>query len=220
MAGKGFEEMVRGFPEAPLNRQLLQFMLRDYRHPARKINQLVKKQALIRVKNGLFVPGRNSSISGPEPVLTANHLHGPSYISLETALSYWGLIPERVYETCSVTVKRTKTYVTPIGRLSYRHAPLPYYSFGIKSVQLTSRQVVMMASPEKALCDKIVFTAGVIFGGVKPCRQFLVEDIRIDDDALHELDWRQMESWAADSPKRNSIAMLAKTLRLFRQQRV
>lgn len=82
-------------------------------------------------------------------------------------------------------------------------------------MQLTDRQVVMIASPEKALCDKIVMTAGIVLRTVKQTRQFLVEDMRIDEDMLQALDWRQIDSGAGDAPKRGSIAMLGKTLGLL-----
>lgn len=78
------------------------------------------------------MPGAKTNVPKPDPFLIANHLWGPSYISLETALAYWGLIPERVFEISSVTTKPTKTYDTKAGRFSYFHANIPYYSVRIK----------------------------------------------------------------------------------------
>ena len=53
-------------------------------------------------------------LPSPEPFLIANHLRGPSYVSLEAALFYWNLIPERIYEISSATIKTSKTYKTQI----------------------------------------------------------------------------------------------------------
>ncbi|MFT4023094.1 MAG: hypothetical protein QM664_04820 [Flavihumibacter sp.] len=208
-----FSEAVQEYAEGPLTRQLMLDLLKDYRRPNDKINELVKKGELTTVRRGLYVPGPRLKIGRPSNFLVANHLCGPSYISLESALSYWGLIPERVYETSSVTVKTGRRYETPIGRFSYTHAPLPYYAFGIRSVALTERQAVMIASPEKALCDMVTATAGVFLRSIRQTRDYLFDDLRLDEEALHSFDLAAMNSWVPDAPKSSSISMLVKTLR-------
>jgi hypothetical protein len=206
-----FREKVREYAEEPLTRQLMLDMLKDYRRPNDKINELIKNGELTAIKNGLYIPGPGINTAKPGPFLLANYLRGPSYVSLEAALSFWGLIPERVYEVSSVTIKTTKTYKTPIGRFSYFHVPLPYYSFGIKSVPLTARQVALIASPEKALCDKIIMTSGVLLRSSKQVREFVTDDLRIDENLLKKLDWKEIGLWTSDAPKKNSIDMLVKT---------
>lgn len=110
-------------------------LLKEYMRPNDKINELVKKGELITLKKGLYVTGPKLNLPMPESFLVANHLWGPSYVSLDAALSYWGFIPEKVYEVSSMTTKTSKDYQTPIGRFSFFRAPLPYYSFGIKRAQ-------------------------------------------------------------------------------------
>jgi len=144
--------------------------------------------------------------------LVANHLRGPSYVSLESALSYWGLIPERVFEVSSVTIKPGKTYSTPLGRFGYFRASLPYYAFGIKSVALTEKQVVLMASPEKAICDKIVMTSGILLRSTRQVQEFLIDDLRIDEEQLQELNAKEIASWIDNAPKKNSLKLLVKML--------
>ena len=207
-----FREAVQPYAEEPLTKQILLHLLKDYKRPFDKINELVKGGKLTPVKNGFYVPGPALHLPQPESFLIANHLWGPSYISLETALSWWALIPERVYEVASVTLKATKTYQTPVGRFSYYHVALPWYSFGIRSVSLTGKQVVMMATPEKALCDKIVSTAGVLFRSTKAVHQFLTEDLRMEEEALRQLNTADIRSWLDDAPKKKSLEWLAKTL--------
>lgn len=132
-----FQEDIQAYSGQPINKQLLLDLLKEYKRPHDKIDELVKQQVLVQIKRGLYIPGTKLNIAPPEPLLIANHLYGPSYISLDTALSHWGLIPERVYEISSVTTNSSKMYKTVVGRFSYRNMPLPYYSFGIKQVQLT-----------------------------------------------------------------------------------
>jgi predicted transcriptional regulator of viral defense system len=208
-----FQEEIQSYAEQPITKQLLLDMLKEYKRPHDKIDELVRQQMLIQIKRGLYIAGTRLSIASPEPFLIANHLYGPSYISLDTALSYWGLIPEKVYEISSVTTNKSKTYKTDIGRFSYKYMPLPYYSFGIKQVVLTKKQTVLMASPEKALCDKIITTSGVLLRSVKQTLELLMEDFRIDKAMLRNLDATAIGGWAKDAPKGNSLMMLLKTLK-------
>jgi hypothetical protein len=210
-----FIENLQEYSEEPLNRQIMLDLLRDYKRPNDKINELVKKGELTSIKNGLYIPGPKTRILKPAPLLVANHLWGPSYTSLETALSYWGMIPERVFEISSITIKATKTYKTALGRFSYFHASMPYYSFGIQSISLTPRQVVLIASPEKALCDKIVMTSGIFLRSSRQVREFLFDDLRIEEEMLRKLDLKMINSWLGDAPKKSSLEMLVKTLKML-----
>src|SRR5690606_20956683 len=126
-----FRYLVKPYDNVPFTRQLMLDLLRDYKRPNDKISELIKKGELILLKKGLYIPGPNTDLQGPEPFLIANHLWGPSYISFESALSYWGLIPERVYEVGSATMKLSRKFMTAKGRFIYRYLPWPYYSFGI-----------------------------------------------------------------------------------------
>jgi len=208
-----FQEAIQAYTEQPLTKQLLLDILKEYKRPHDKIDELVKQQMLVQVKRGLYIPGPKLNIVSPEPFLIANHLYGPSYVSIDSALSYWGLIPERVYEISSVTTNNSKTFKTRIGRFSYTYMPLPYYCLGIKQVALTKRQTVLMASKEKALCDKIITTSGVLLRSVKQTLAFLVEDFRIDKEQLRSFDATAIDNWLKDAPKENSLKILVKTLK-------
>ena len=208
-----FQEAIQPYTEQPITKQLLLDMLKEYKRPHDKIDELVKQQMLLQIKRGLYIAGPKLSIASPEPFLIANHLYGPSYVSLDAALSHWGLIPERVYEISSVTIKKSKIYKTNVGRFSYKYMTLPYYSFGIKQVTLTKKQTVLMASPEKALCDKIITTSGVLLRSVNQTLQLLTEDFRIDKSMLRNLDATAITGWLKDAPKENSLVILVKTLK-------
>ena len=207
-----FKYLVKNFTNAPLTQQVMLDILKEYKRPNDKISELIKSGDLISLKKGLYVPGLNADLTGPELFLIANHLWGPSYVSLESAMSYWGLIPERVYEISSVTMKLSKKYKTPKGRFSYRFMPSPYYSFGILSIELSPGQVAIVATPEKALCDKIISTAGLTLRSSVQTLDFLLKDLRIDPESLQKLNLKELRSWVEDAPKKESLRMLVKTL--------
>ena len=153
-----FSRLIKAYIPVPITRHVLLDILREYKRPNDKISELIKTGELISVRRGLYVPGPKTDLPIPGSFLIANHLRGPSYVSLESALSHWGFIPERTLEISSVTLKTTRKFKTPIGRFGFQQLPAPYYSFGIQSVEMRTNERVLLASPEKALCDKIVCT--------------------------------------------------------------
>lgn len=210
-----FRAKIKDFAEGPISRYLILELLSDYDRPNDKISELIKNKELISIRRGLYITGPEMDLPSPEPFLIANHLRGPSYVSLEAALSHWNLIPERIYEISSATIKTSKTYKTPVGRFSYHQLKLPYYSYGIKSIAYSTRQTALIASPEKALCDKIVLTTRVNLRSIKQTQQFLLDDLRMDREILNTLNLEVMDTWVENAPKKNSLKMLIKTLRLL-----
>jgi hypothetical protein len=206
------EETLQNYSGQPLSRQLLLDLLKEYKRPQDKISEMVRQQILTPVKRGLFIPGPAARLEQPEPFLLANHLYGPSYVSMETALSHWRLIPEKVYEIASMTTRRSADYNTKTGRFTYLHLPLPYYAFGQQQLKLSEKQTALIASPEKALCDKLIATSGLLFRSEGGLRSWLIEDMRIDRNPLRILQPKIIRSWAKDAPKQQSILLLAKTL--------
>lgn len=206
-------QRIRSFASQPLTHQLVLSFLKDYKRPNDKIHELLAKGVLQSVKKGLYVAGPAlMSNSKPETFLLANHILGPSYVSLDTALSYHGLIPERVYEIASMTIKASRSFTTPVGTFTYRKVSLPYYSFGICQVQLTNNQYAMVASPEKALFDKIITTPGVVLRSKKNVLDYLLDNLRMDEESLKGLNTRSMIDWLPDAPKKESLVQVIKTL--------
>ncbi len=196
-----------------LTHQLLSSWLKDYKRPNDKINDLVKQGVLTSIKKGLYISGKANDSLEPESILIANHIYGPSYVSMETALSYYGLIPERVYETTSCTIKPTKKFTTGIGVFNFSHLPLPYYSFGIKSILLEKTQQAMIASKEKALCDKLICTNGLIIRNKKQAYEWLFENLRMEESTLKEFDVEIIFEWLPNMPKKNSLLMIIETIK-------
>jgi hypothetical protein len=207
-----FRKTVKEYAEAPISRHLILELLSDYQSPNDKISELLKSKELISIRRGLYITGPKMDLPTPEPFLIANHLRGPSYVTLESALSYWNMIPERAYEISSVTIKTSKLYKTPVGRFSYQQLKTPYYSYGIKNIEYSPKQTMLVASPEKALCDKVVLTPKIYLRSIKQTREFLMEDLRMDSEVLKTLDTKVMELWIKNAPKKSSLKMLIKTL--------
>ncbi|MBL4675370.1 MAG: hypothetical protein JKY70_04070 [Mucilaginibacter sp.] len=119
-------DYIADYATQPITHQLLISILKDYKRPNDKIKALRANGLLQSLKKWLYVAGPNIRSSKPENRLLANHIYGPSYVSMDTALAYYGLIPERVYEIASMTSKHSKTFQTPVGTFSYTHLPFPY----------------------------------------------------------------------------------------------
>jgi predicted transcriptional regulator of viral defense system len=174
--------------------------------------EMVNQGIIVQLRRGLYLTTSLVSPKTPEPFLIANHLYGPSYVSLDSALFQWGLIPERVFEISSVTPKISKRFMAQNVVYSFTHLPIAYYPLGIQSLPLTENQTVLIASPEKALCDKVITTSGVNLRSKNQAMAFLVEDLRIEKDQLRELNLREMVKWLPACPKRSSIKILIEAI--------
>lgn len=203
---------IQPYARVPLTHTLVQEAFSEYNRPNDKIHELIQSGDLIALRRGLYVPGENLDLPTPHLFLIANHLRGPSYVSCETALAYWGLIPERVEEISSVTLRTAHTYTNALGRFTFRRLRSPYYSFGLRSELLGEQQRAVIASPEKALCDTIILTSGVNLRSVVQTRDYLLEDMRLDESQLQSFDLSTMHSWLPDAPKRASLSMLINTI--------
>jgi len=107
-----------------------------------------------RLRRGLYALAPPYQRVHPHPFLVANHLVRPSYVSLQAALSYYGLIPEAVYVITSVTTARPGQRKTPLGTFLYRHVR-PTFFFGYRLEEVAPEQRAFIAHPEKALLDLV-----------------------------------------------------------------
>ncbi|MBI4430570.1 MAG: hypothetical protein HY587_02530 [Candidatus Omnitrophica bacterium] len=110
---------------------------------------------LVQLRRGMYLFAAPYRKTEPQGLYLASVLTKPSYISLEKALEYYGLIPEGVSIYTSVTTKRPARFDTAAGHFDYRHIQIPLF-WGYRAVTL-DRQTGFMASPEKALLDFIYF---------------------------------------------------------------
>lgn len=159
-----------------------------YAAPAKKIHDLMKAGILIGVKKGLYSVAPDYAHGPVCKETLANLIYGPSCISLEYALAHHGLIPERTEVVTSVTTKRDKRFETPLGVFTYRYLAKEKYREGISLVWMDPQHPVLMASPEKALCDYVAFNKIAHLKNREDAREFLLEDLRIDPERLKDLD--------------------------------
>lgn len=205
-------EELKKFGVVPLDVGVLETLFTSYKHPQKKITNLEQNGALIRLKRGLYVISQKVSGQLLSVELIANHLYGPSYVSMQAALRYYGLIPESVHTTTSLTFKTAKIYENTIGRFEYIHCPVDYYPIGIR--QVTENDFAyLIASPEKALCDLIVYTPKLRLRFVRPLQTYLEEDIRLDMDRFYDMDANIFEQCAAVSMKKTEINNIVKLLK-------
>lgn len=196
----------------PIPHHMLINMLQDYKRPNDKIHELISKKILLPVKKGLYVTGATIGNNQVPKELIANLLYGPSYISLDYALAHYNIIPERVVKISSVCNKPSKTITNALGTFIYKHIPMPYYSYGISEYNNTSISC-LMASPEKAVCDKLVCANGVNPRSVKETIELLVNNWRMDEDALKQLNVKQISSWIKKAPKKTALQFLIKAIK-------
>lgn len=161
--------------------------LKSYKNPRVKLNYLLKIQALIRVKKGIYVFGKKFARQPYSLEVLANMISGPSYVSLEWACQYHSLIPEKVTTVTSITTQRSKQFQTSIGLFTYDHVPVKAFSVGVTIIKLSSNQQALMATKEKALTDLLVLRRGG-FSSKKSFREVLFEDLRVEEDDLCTLD--------------------------------
>ncbi len=163
-----------------------------------------KRSEIIRLKKDLYV-NNNVAISKE---LISNHLYGVSYISLETALAYYGIIPERVYAVRSMTTKRAKSFSTPLGNFEYKTVPADYFNIGLRQEIIENQYAFLIASPTKAICDMIVATPNLRIQSVKAMQKYLTEDLRIDVEVLKNLDKEIVRECVEVGKKKNELGLL------------
>lgn len=159
-----------------------------------KISYMVKQGSLIRLRKGLYTFGYAYQTSSIDIISLANLLYAPSYLSFEYALSYYGLIPERVYEVTSASLYTKKVFETPIGRFSYRPIPLEVYALGVDWLYDEVNGGKLIATPEKALCDKIRADRGIGRLTQEKMADYLEFDLRIEWESLFGLDLALIEA--------------------------
>ena len=153
-----------------------------YEQPRLKLARDVKKGKYIRLKRNLYCTDYETS-----RMSLAQAIYGPSYISFDYALSYYGLIPEHAYNVSSATFKKRKDkrFVTDICSFYYSDVPASVYPYGVDILNI-DRIGVRIATPEKALCDKLYKMSPA--SGRSDFEDLLFEYLRVFDDSLQDLD--------------------------------
>lgn len=118
---------------------------------------------------------------------TANKIYSPSYISMESALSYYNLIPEGVFTTVSLCTRNTTSFSTPIGSFSYRNVKAPLF-FGYRLLNIHGH-IIKMAETEKSVLDYLYLN--------KIDTPDIMEGLRFNESQLHDLlDFDKLDQYA------------------------
>ena len=184
---------------------ILKHKYSDYSNPLDKIKRDVDKGLLIRLTRGLYET--NSSV---EPFFLAAPILSPSYLSFDWALSYYGLIPERVYAitSASLRIRKNKTFINKFGRYEYSDIPTNAYPEGITLIE-NEEYAAKIACKEKCLCDSLYKWRPV--RSIKDLKVLLFVDKRIDEGEFASCDFKEIIR-LAKLYKKNNLRLLIKLI--------
>lgn len=163
--------------------------VKDYQSPKAKITTMIKSGEIIRVRRGLYVPGRGKSYSLKT---LANRIYGPSYISFEYALSYYNLIPEKVTTMISASLAKNKRkeFRTPVGTFVYQSVAPGLYPYGVTRRE-EEGSPFLIATREKAICDTLSKLKGHTHRS--SLEELLYEDLRMEEEDILSLSLSDIE---------------------------
>lgn len=159
-----------------------------YGDPQNFLMRVTDKKEIIRLRRGLYADAKHI-----DPWLIANRLLSPSYVSYETALSYYGMIPERVLTFMSVTSQKARKYTTPVGLFEFYAQNIELFASAYTLVA-KSDYFIRIATAEKALFDTVSrmrIVARTL--NSDDALRLVTEDLRIDEGSLKSLSKREVK---------------------------
>lgn len=146
-----------------------------------------KKGLLIRLRQGYYTFPEYKSKPDFSFYFT-NRIYQPSYVSLHTALAFYGIIPEALLQVTSVCSLKTADFINDFGTFSYKSVQSGLM-FGYDLKPIADGRIVQLARPEKALLDLLYLHP------VYASEQEL-EELRLDEDFMQEdFDPQRMEEY-------------------------
>lgn len=128
---------LRKYGNMPVTAATLALEFPNIRKPGQKLGLLERDGDIIRLRRGLYVCSESITGKALSLELIANRLLTPSYVSMSTALRYYGLIPEAVYVCQSMTTKESREYETPVGRFTFARMKNEAFNIGIRKLKRT-----------------------------------------------------------------------------------
>lgn len=185
---------------------ILRNQYKDYANPLDKIKRDADNGLLIRLNRGLYETNK-----GVNPCLLASSILSPSYLSFDWALSYYGLIPEKVIAitSASMGLRKNKTFVNAFGRYEYSDIPSQVFSEGLNYLE-DGEYAVKIATKEKAICDSLCKWR--IVHSIKELKELLFVDKRIDESEFEVCNFKLMLRLAGLYKKTN-LEYLIKLIR-------
>jgi len=131
----------------------------DPGHVRRQLSRWTRAGWLYQLRRGVYTLAPPHQKVQPHPFVIANALVQGSYVSLQTALASYGLIPDITHTITSITPGRPARWETPLGHYEFRHIKASWLH-GYQRLELGSGQAAFVATPEKALLDLIYLQPG------------------------------------------------------------
>jgi len=174
------------------------------------INRSVKKKEIHRLTRGIYYLNEKYTNGSPHPYLIANQLGFPSFISMETALSYHQLIPEAVYQVSSVWAGRKHKVKTPLGYFYYYPVPSKYLMAGVKVEKFLENFWIFMATPLRAIADIVYARKNISWE--KDGMGFLLNSLRIEEEDLYQLDFSAIDSLIENINNKRTLVYIKKLM--------
>lgn len=189
-----------------LTTSILKNRYSDYKNPLDKIKRDTQSGIIIRLTRGIYETDRNVN-----PCFLASSILSPSYLSFDFALSYYGLIPERVVSitSASLGLRKNKTFVNYFGRYEFSDIPSTAFSEGLTYIE-DGEYMAKIATKEKAICDSLCKWR--VVNSVKELKHLLFIDKRIDEEEFGSCDFVLM-SRLASLYKKTNLDLLVRLIR-------
>ena len=175
--------------------------------PDRQFSLLKRAMAageIVHIRRGLYCLAEKYSREKLDPRVLAQRIHGPSYLSLETALSHHGWIPEAVYTVTSVSMDRSREFDTPLGRFSFTRVPQEVFYTEVTRLETKEGDGFLLASPLKALAD-YVYVHKCDWSSVQP----VVGSLRVQRSAFSLLESATFDRLMVNYSSRRVIRFLS-----------
>ena len=181
----------------------------DSKDVRRQLSRWTRAGHLYQLRRGLYTLAPPFQKVKPHPFVVANRMMRGSYVSLQSALAHYGLIPDIVLATTSVTTGRPNEWQTPLGVYTFQHIKADLF-VGYRLVDLGSNQQAFVATPEKALLDLVHLQPG------GDTAEYL-QELRLQDLQRLDLDGLRCQAELSSSPKLRRAA--ASVIKLARAER-
>ena len=143
----------------------------------------VKKDHLIMLRRGLYAIAED--VEKMDSMVFATKMYQPSYVSMEMALNFYGIIPEAVFTVTSVTTRKTKKFSTKLGSFSYQK--IKKEAFGGYETKRNGKISFNMALPEKAMVDFFYLKRNILNGELKQFQGYRFnEEFKFDAKKLRD----------------------------------
>jgi predicted transcriptional regulator of viral defense system len=165
---------------------------------------------IIRLRNGVYTLGDRDRQAELPPFLISNILYAPSYVSLESALEFYGLIPERSVQVTAISSRKTMRFKNHYGLYLYQSIK-PQGFFGFETIR-EEGMPVLVATPEKALLDKIYLDPQF-----RNDEGYFLENLRLQD--YQDLNSRRLRHYSVRFASRKVSSGVRLLVTLIREER-